>query len=114
MPLIEHDDESPWAISDKTLIKIESSYMRDENALKGLMKKFVAALANDFNYYGDAVIARIREESPIAYARLIVQLFPKQAEITNNTVSSTYVHLSTDRLNEKLIELAKDDSIKHD
>ena len=43
--------------------------------------KFLSALADDFEAYGAAVIARVREESPATYLKVVASLVPQQVEV---------------------------------
>ena len=44
--------------------------------------KFLSALADDFEEHGAAVIARVREESPTTYLKVVASLVPQQIEVS--------------------------------
>jgi hypothetical protein len=46
-----------------------------------LTDAFLRALARDFEAHGEAVIQRVREESPVAYFKGLVSLVPKDHNI---------------------------------
>ena len=47
-----------------------------------LTRKFVAALANDFDDHGADAIAACREKDPARYVQIVASLMPKQVEAT--------------------------------
>lgn len=54
---------------------------RPKGARNRLGEAFVAALADDFDKNGVAAIAKVRDERPHEYLKVVASLLPKQIEI---------------------------------
>lgn len=46
-----------------------------------LLTTFLAAMAEDFEKYGAVVIQEIRDDNPVAYAKLCASILPKQVSV---------------------------------
>ena len=49
-----------------------------------LGKEFIAALAADFEQHGAAVIARVREEKPDQYLKVVASVMPKDINVSTD------------------------------
>lgn len=54
---------------------------RPRGSRNKLSAEFVAAMCQDFEKSGAAVIAKVRDEKPEAYLRIIASLVPQQVEL---------------------------------
>jgi hypothetical protein len=54
---------------------------RPKGSRNKLGEAFFEAMCADFERHGSAAIARVREESPVAYLRAMCQLVPKDLSI---------------------------------
>jgi hypothetical protein len=68
---------------------------RPKGSRHKLGEKFIAALADDFEKHGVAVIEAVRVKDPVAYARIIASLLPKEVTGENggpllNSIVVTY------------------------
>lgn len=102
---IEYDTATPGQVTKTTLNKVENAIINDAATLKALMTQFTVAMANDFAFYGEEVIENIRKESPVAYARILTSLFPRQVETKSEVNISTQAQLTVEQINAKIGEL---------
>ena len=56
---------------------------RPKGAKNKITKAYLKAIAKDFDKYGAQVIARVREEEPAVYWKLIAQLIPKDLDVNH-------------------------------
>jgi hypothetical protein len=54
---------------------------RPRGARNKLGEAFVAALFDDFSQHGPAAIARVREEDPTAYVKVVASLLPREIKV---------------------------------
>ena len=54
---------------------------RPKGSRNKLSAEFIAAMCTDFEKHGPAVIAKVRDEKPEAYLRVIASLVPHQVEL---------------------------------
>lgn len=73
---------------------------RPKGARNKLGEEFIKALADDFDQNGQTAIARVREERPQDYLKVIASLLPKEIKLTDER------ELSDDELNRRIRELA--------
>jgi hypothetical protein len=73
---------------------------RPKGARSKLGEAFIAALHDDFNEHGEAVIATVRRDRPQDYMKVIASLLPKEFKI------ETTSDLTDDQLNERIRQLA--------
>lgn len=55
---------------------------KQKGARDRLTATFLKALADDFEAHGKDMVARVREEDPAAYLRVVASLAPKEMEIS--------------------------------
>jgi hypothetical protein len=63
------DEEQPKT----NVVGIGHSAKRPKNSRASLYDKLAAALLKDFEQHGEALIARVRDNDPVAYLRLIAE-----------------------------------------
>ncbi|MSP84003.1 MAG: hypothetical protein EXQ94_14115 [Alphaproteobacteria bacterium] len=64
-----------------------------------LGRKFITALASDFEQYGGAAIEQLREDDPGAYVRIVASLLPKDLTVRAEVSGpSTETHWNLDGL----------------
>lgn len=73
---------------------------RPKGARSKLGEAFIAALHDDFEEHGVAVIAKVREEKPDQYMKVVASLLPKEFKI--ETVSE----LTDEQLDSRIRQLA--------
>lgn len=54
---------------------------RPKGSRNKLSEEFIAAMCDDFSQHGVAVIAKVREERPAEYLRVVASLLPKELKI---------------------------------
>src|SRR4028119_715198 len=59
---------------------------RPKGSRNKLGEEFIQALHADFQEHGKAVIARVREEKPADYMKVVAALLPKELHIKDTTV----------------------------
>jgi hypothetical protein len=64
-----------------------------------LSEAFISALAADFEENGAAAIAKVRENSPVAYLRVIASLAPARVEVSE---ASAFDDMSDEQLDQWL------------
>jgi len=57
---------------------------RPKGSKNKISKEYLAALAEDFERYGVAVIERVRKERPDVYLKLVASLVPKDFDVHNS------------------------------
>lgn len=65
-----------------------------------LGENFITALQADFEQHGEAVIATVRAEDPVAYMKVVASILPKEVKVT------TAQELSDEQLDERIRALA--------
>lgn len=73
---------------------------RPKGARNKLGEEFIKALADDFDQHGTDAIARVREDRPQDYLKVIASLLPKEIKLTDER------ELSDDELNRRIRDLA--------
>jgi hypothetical protein len=73
---------------------------RPKGARSKLGEAFLQALADDFDSHGIATIAKVREERPQDYMKVVASLLPKEFKI------ETTSDLTDDQLNARIRQLA--------
>lgn len=73
---------------------------RPKGARNKLGEDFIKALADDFDANGPQTIARVREERPQDYLKVIASLLPKEIKLTDER------ELSDDELDRRIRDLA--------
>lgn len=73
---------------------------RPKGSRHKLGEAFIAALHDDFEQHGVATIAKVRNEKPDAYMKVVASLLPKEFKI--ETVSE----LTDEQLNARIAQLA--------
>lgn len=58
---------------------------RPKGSRNKLSEDFLKALYDDFREHGPGVVAKVREDRPVAYLKVVASVIPKQVEITNVT-----------------------------
>jgi len=74
---------------------------RPKGSRNKLAEAFIAALHDDFETNGAAVIERVRNEEPAQYLKVVASILPKEIKIDTND------GLSDDELNQRLRQLAE-------
>jgi hypothetical protein len=69
---------------------------RAKGSRNKLGEKFIAALCDDFEQHGTAVITKVRTEQPAQYLRVIAMILPKEL----NMPTATLADMSDDELME--------------
>lgn len=72
---------------------------RPKGSRNKLGEAFIEALHNDFQDHGAAVIAKVRDEKPDQYLKVIASLLPKEVKIVDER------ELSNDELLERIRQL---------
>jgi hypothetical protein len=67
---------------------------RPKGSRNKLGEDFISALAADFEEHGVATIAKVREEKPAEYVKVVASLMPKELNVRTNAVEE----LSDDEL----------------
>jgi hypothetical protein len=73
---------------------------RPKGARNKLGEEFIKALASDFDKNGPEAIARVREERPQDYLKVIASLLPKEIKLTDER------ELSDEELDRRIRDLA--------
>ena len=73
-----------------------------------LSDDFVAALAADWREHGTAVLAEVRQKYPEKYARLIVDLVPKELRVLDDEPFPEFAGMSGPEMCEYLLGLVRD------
>jgi hypothetical protein len=74
---------------------------RPKGSRNKLGEDFISALYVDFNEHGPAVIARVRDEKPEAYIKVIASILPKEVKLTASVEEFT-----DEQLDQKIRQLA--------
>ena len=61
---------------------------RPKGSKHRLSEEFIAALCQDFRQHGDDVIAKVRDEKPADYLRVIASILPKDLNITPSGIEN--------------------------
>ena len=78
---------------------------RPKGSRHRISEAFVAALCEDFQAHGVAVIARVRTEKPDQYLKVIASILPKDLNL--KTTDDTFADISDERL-EQMIQMLDD------
>ena len=74
---------------------------RPKGARNRLGEEFLLNLADDFEQHGSAVIAKVREERPHEYLKVIASLLPRELQ-----VQSPASEMTEEELDERIVQLA--------
>jgi hypothetical protein len=83
-----------------------------------LQRRFIEALARDFDEHGEGIIRVVRVEEPATYLRLIASVLPRELLYENTTAMSEFTDDQVDELivkiREHLIEQQQEVAIEID
>ncbi len=74
---------------------------RPKGSRNKLSEAFIAALCADFEEHGAETIARVREQDPVAYVRVVASLMPKEVKVDDAR------NLTDEQLDERINSLAR-------
>ena len=73
------DDPKPWLFKPGNKLG-----GRPKGSRNKLGEDFISALQQDFRSHGDEVIARVREDKPDQYLKVIASILPKEFTVNHN------------------------------
>jgi hypothetical protein len=73
-----------------------------------LSDDFVAALAADWREHGTAVLAEVRQKYPEKYARLIVDLVPKELRVLDDEPFPEFAGMSQEEMRDYLLGVIRE------
>ena len=87
------DDGEPRNNEEKTKRKMPAGKRfepgnpgRPKGSRNKLGEAFISAMHDDFNKHGAAVIARVRDEKPDAYLKVVASILPKELNVNTNAL----------------------------